>query len=357
MNRKLALILCIVSSSMILFAQPTVILVADLFRAPNDPDDHFDLATNFALAKRGAINLKCVIIDYPPATTRGNPDVEAVAQLSFLTGVTPLVAVGQRQGTVTPSSGLLVLKRLLEESTEPVVIHILGANDTLALMSSLWPELLRKKVRAVYLNSGVGIDNGTLEYNVWLSPEAYRKMFSLPCPVYWLPCFHRFDIKEWEAGKTACGRFGSYWKLPHAQVFDAVRPNVLNYFLDILKTDCNKERLQTDSHWLNAITGPVDESARSMFYGEKRNMWCTIGFLHTAGLTVWKDGTIAARGEAPEKEIFRFRPVVVHCGKDARTTWEDAPNGKTHCRIVEILDPENYPAAMTKALVKLFSEL
>lgn len=38
----------------------------DLFRPHEDPDDHWDLACQFALAKRGLIDFQGVLIDFPP---------------------------------------------------------------------------------------------------------------------------------------------------------------------------------------------------------------------------------------------------------------------------------------------------
>ncbi|HPP53970.1 MAG TPA: hypothetical protein PK777_13540, partial [Thermoguttaceae bacterium] len=59
---------------------PSVIHITDLYRPPGDPDDHFDLACAFALAKQGYIELVAVVIEAPKADFAGDPDVMAVAQ-------------------------------------------------------------------------------------------------------------------------------------------------------------------------------------------------------------------------------------------------------------------------------------
>jgi len=41
-----------------------------LFRPHNDPDDHWDLACAFALAKTGLCPLAGVLIDFPPGHSR-----------------------------------------------------------------------------------------------------------------------------------------------------------------------------------------------------------------------------------------------------------------------------------------------
>lgn len=115
--------------------------------------------------------------------------------------------------------------------------------------------------------------------------------------------------------------------------------------------------LKPGSHWLNAVNAPVDPALKARFYGQTREMYCTVGFLHAAGLVVWKDGTLHPVGEAPERELFRFRPVSVTCNEQSRTTWKDVPADAARQFIVEILDVEAFPSAMTKAVVQLFSEL
>jgi hypothetical protein len=66
----------------------------DLFHPHGDPDDHFDLATVFALAAQQRLDLRGIVIDYPPPRRRGDPALGAVAQFSRLTGVVAPVAVG-----------------------------------------------------------------------------------------------------------------------------------------------------------------------------------------------------------------------------------------------------------------------
>ena len=68
--------------------------VTDLFHPHGDPDDHFDLAVAYALARRGSFDLRGVVIDYPPEFRAGDPAVAAVAQMNRLTGLAVPVAIG-----------------------------------------------------------------------------------------------------------------------------------------------------------------------------------------------------------------------------------------------------------------------
>ena len=73
---------------------PYVLHETDLFRPHEDPDDHYDLACQFALAKMGRIRLAGVLIDWPPSLGYGDPDVLAAAQMNQLTGQCAPVGVG-----------------------------------------------------------------------------------------------------------------------------------------------------------------------------------------------------------------------------------------------------------------------
>ena len=72
-----------------------VLHATDLFRPHMDPDDHWDLACIYALAYRGDIDLKGILIDHPPLNRKDrNPDTMAVAQMNLICGIYAPVAVG-----------------------------------------------------------------------------------------------------------------------------------------------------------------------------------------------------------------------------------------------------------------------
>ena len=324
-------------------ATPTI-HVTDLFRPHDDPDDHWDLATQFALAKIGAIDLRGVIGDYPPIAVRKRviqPDITAVAQLNWITGRGVAMGVGQPDWGQPPRSGLALLKRTLEEAKEPVALHVIGSCKDVAEAGTLWPELFKAKVKGIYLNAGSAVETKHLEWNVNLDPKPYATMFKLPCPIYWMPCF---DV----VGKMG-GTHGTWWKFRMARAFEQMRPPVKNFFNGMFAK-------RNPSDWLTFLDEPVDQAALDKTGKQLRNMWCTAGFLHAGGLTVWKDGTIAKLGEAPEKEVFRFVPVTVTCRDDGRTAWQPAAQAGTRF-IFEITDEKAYPEAMVKALAELMFAL
>ena len=325
------------------YGTPTI-HVTDLFRPHDDPDDHWDLATQFALAKSGGIDLRGVIIDYPSTAVRKRvvqPDIAAVAQMNWLTGLCVPTGVGQVKWGESPRSGLALLKRTLEEAKEPVVLHVVGSCADVAEAGTLWPDLFRAKVKGVYLNAGAAVRTERLEWNVLLDPKPYATMFKLPCPIYWMPCFDSVDKMG--------GTHGTWWKFRMSRAFARMRPPVRNFFNGMFAK-------RDPGDWLTFLDAPVDEKALAKTGRNLRNMWCTAGFLHAAGLAVWKDGTIAKLGADPAKEVFRFVPVSVTCGDDGHTSWQ--PDAKSGTRFIfEITDEKGYPEAMTRALVELMSEI
>ena len=53
----------------------TVVHQTDLYRPHQDPDDHWDLACQYALAKLGRQRLGGILLDYPYEGGPGDPDI------------------------------------------------------------------------------------------------------------------------------------------------------------------------------------------------------------------------------------------------------------------------------------------
>lgn len=319
-------------------APTPVIHISDLTRPHGDPDDHWDLAFEFALAKKGYIDLKGVVCDNLPRW--GAPDVEAVAQLNWITSNSVPVGAGQGEGDVEPRSGLELIRKILEESEEPVAIHIVGGCLDIVKAYEMWPELFAAKVKSVYLSAGTATNTQTLEYNVTLHRDEYAKMFDLPCTIYWMPCFDNHE--DWLADRNIIQKHGSFYKFLQGRLFEDMSPMLRSFFISMLTEN-------TSTDWLAQILNPPSDDDMEEFGNEWRNMWSTAGFLHAAGLTVLKDGTIAKLGEKPEEEVVSFIPITVTCNADARTSWEPCAE-PTNRYIFEINDLESYQEAMTRAL-------
>jgi len=83
-------------------------------------------------------------------------------------------------------------------------------------------------------------------------------------------------------------------------------------------------------------------------------MWSTAGFFQAAGMTVSTTGLTIGRSEAAQ--VYTFDPIRVTCGADGITEWSDDPRSRDRF-IFHIRQRDNYPAAMTAALIELLSGL
>ena len=340
-----------------------VVHVTDLFRPHNDPDDHWDLACVYALAYQGEIDLRGIVIDSPPARKNNrawNPDVQAVAQMNYLTGFAVPVAVGcsepmkSRDDTkekASPSdlNGVRLILNVLRESSKPVVINITGCCRDVAIAGKREPRLFAEKCTGVYLNAGTGSPNpelaARLEYNVSLEPGAYAAIFDLPCPVYWMPCFE--EVKPFS--EQGIREYGTFYRFRQNEILPHLSEQVQNYFGYMYAR-------RIDSNWLRYLEGPKDDALLSKQGSLFRNMWCTGGFLHVAGKTVTRDGRIVSKEAAGKEASFTFDPIRITCSDKGVTQWKLDKTAKDRY-IFHVRDVANYQTAVTKAMKTLLMDL
>lgn len=334
----------------------TLIHQTDLFHPHGDPDDHWDLACVFALAKAGAVKLGGVLIDYPPEHRAGDPATLAVAQLAHCHGMPGIpVVIGSRQTLAHRRDGLEAcapsdraagdwLIRALQKARAPVAVTIVGSCIDVASAAVRAPGLFREKCRALYLNSGSAFPGveGKLEYNVVLNRAAYAATFDIPCPVYWCPCWHATETR-------ATGRHGTWYRFTQGDVLQSLSPQMQNYFLYALSRS-------TDPQWLRYLELPVDPELYAQHAAKERNMWSTASFFHAAGLTVTMDGNVVPLDDATDP-LYTFEPVAITCDDNGATAWQPAAEpGSPERRIFTLHAPERYTEAMTTALWRLLSE-
>lgn len=348
-----------------------VIHATDLFRPHNDPDDHWDLATVYALAWQGRLELRAVMIDFPRPEWHNDPDVLAVAQLNFLTGKAVPVLVGSPRWYEKPAragepaqedlKGVRAMLELMRRSPEPVVINILGSCRDVALAGRLDPGLFAQKCRAIYLNAGSGLRDPaqarSLEWNVNLEPAAYAAIFELPCPVYWMPCFDA--LPPGPGRPPQVGPFGTFYRFRQGDVVPHLSPAMRNYFAYLfahgpsLGKPPETPALRPD--WLQALLARPDVALGERLNAMDRNMWCTAGVLHAAGLTVTSKGDIVPLAPSAQG-VFTFDPIEVSCSPAGVTTWKPA-QGTSNRFIFHVQDVVRYETAMTAALRTLLKHL
>ena len=355
---------CLVAGSAFGAGAPPVstLHVTDLFRPHNDPDDHWDLATQYALAMQGKVDLRGVMIDHPNAGWAKAPDICAVAQLNHITGKAVPVVVGSprvpaaeemRTGAAAADlAGVRAFLELMRQSPRPVVVHVVGSCRDVALAARLEPELVARRCAGIYLNAGSGTPDPAKarqrEYNVALDPASYAAMFDMPCPVYWLPCFEVVSASPAERHRVAT--YGSFYRFRQSEILPCLSERVQNYFMAMYAGGKTADGL-----WLQQLAAPKDAEALAAQGSRDRNMWCTAGFLHAAGLTVTKSGEIVPLKSASDV-VFAFEPVRVKCSAAGVTEWTKDPQSKKRF-ILRVTDVERYQSAMTSALKSLLTKL
>lgn len=309
--------------------KPLLLHLTDLYHCHNDPDDHYDLATVFALAKVGYADLAGVIVDDPPDFIAGDPAVQAVAQLNYLTGQAVPVTIeypDERCGSR--------IVETMRQADRPVTISVVGGCSGIAKAVQRAPEVFREKCAGIYLNAGAGVDSpehSAKEWNVTLDRPAYASLFreDFPCPLFWCPCFH-----EMTAHPETVGEYGTYWNFRQKDVFDRISPELLNYFLFML------EKSQ-DYRWLRYLFRTPDPELKEAFGNLLRNMWCTGGLIHSVGVA---------------GKTYRFDPVRAKAlSDDGTVVWEAAENSKQY--LFHVTDPEQYPTEMLESLIALLEQL
>lgn len=336
---------------------PPLVMATDLFRPHDDPDDHWDLATGYALAFRGLVDLKAVLIDFPRPNAAKDPDVLAVSQMNYITGLKVPVIVGSphpyaKDMTLHGDEATLrrfgSLFRILEQSPEPVIISVAGSCRDIATASKLRPDLFARKCAAIYLNAGASRPSVSqkdgMEWNVRLDPAAYHAMFELPCPIYWMPCFE--DVRKFQVAEYA-----TYFQFQQGELLSQVSPSVRKFFAYVFEKDHPQPPA---ADWLRYLLAEENEPLLSAMAQERRNMWCTGGFIHAAGLMVTPEGELVPANSG-RSAVFEFVPITVTKSEGGVVEWQ--PGEGEQRFIFRVTDQQRYTPAMTRALLTLLRAL
>ena len=340
--------------------------LTDLYRPHDDPDDHWDLATAYAMTSRGDLDLLGILTDNPanlPSLYKDacSPDVAAVAQLNYLTDR----AVPVTTGTIWPSkpgekirednlpkdlNGVTMLLDILRRSPRPVAITVVGSCQDVAIAGKKEPQLFSEKCAGIYLSAGCGSPNPELqklgdevEWNVHLNRGAYATVFELPCSIYWLPCFNTF------ANTAVAGEYGAAWSFQQKEVLSHLSTRAQVYFAYVLSKE-------SGVNWLSYLLDSRNKSMAEKYYDEIRGMYSTASFVHAAGKTVTREGELVSLDAAGDSAVYEFIPIEVRCDESGITEWQKA-KGPANRHLFHIRDMERYPKAMAIALRSVLLEL
>lgn len=299
-----------------------LIYTTDLYHPHNDPDDHFDLATLFALPE---FDIRAVVVD------RGNftPGVCAIEQMNKITGRAVPCAVGMVQNS--PLSGYIPEEELagvnliinsIRASKKPATVITAGSLRDVCVAYYREPEMFQKKVARLYINAGHS--SGKEEWNVQLEQNAYFRMLRAHLPIYWAPCF-------------GDGGYQTYWKFRQGDVLESAPLPLQNYFVYALqKTPLN----EVDP--IQALERPVSGEVKQSIWTMERNMWCTATFWHAANRP---------------NETFSFEKKTVILNEDQGKTIFSTTGDGVELLTFHQTNPEVYTCSMTGILRDLFAGL
>lgn len=333
-----------------------VIYCTDLFHPHDDPDDHFDLATLYAMPE---IEIKGVVLDQGKKQLQ-KPGRIPISQLNRISGRNVPAVIGLSEPLKSPEDkaleqpaefqkGVALILATLRNSTEPVRIAAVGSMRDVVAAFNREPELFRTKVAMILAFIGEASDPKFREYNVELDPQAYIRLMRSGLPVYWVPCF---DGGLWQNKGHA-----SFCRAKQGDLLQKAVPEVLQYFIYAL----NQEK----SEPLAFLSSPVDENRRTRLFAEQRNLWCTAVLGVMSGRNIVFDGStyisaLPARAQDSKpftgNEIFGFGEIELTISDTAVVQYGPGPNSKKAMRF-EVRDPAHWELALTQAAAQLLSGL
>jgi hypothetical protein len=326
-----------------------VIYSTDLLHPYDDPDDHYDLATLFALPE---FDLKAVVLDLGEKQKQ-KPGRIPLGQMMSLTdrpvpNATALSGKLKSPGDkaldqpADDQKGVDLLLKTLREAKTAVTIITAGSVRDICAAFNREPDLFRKMVARLYIN--IGATDNTVEWNVTLDLNAYLGLMRSGLPIYWCPCLPM----------QVCER-STYWKFRQSDILGTLPPPLLNYFIYALQQVPPEEldplqALKADLRPWRHMIGTMD-----------RNMWCTASFLHAAGRQVYTrggqfDSSTTAPADARPADIFTFKPARVQLDDQGHTLSVTlSPDGPI--RVFVVTDTANYQKAMTDCLRSLLANM
>lgn len=318
---------CLMAEGQTTAAKTPFICVTDLYHPHQDPDDHFDLATLFALPE---LDVKAIVIDMGKAG-EGRPGIPVVNQMLALTGREVPYAVGlpenlngfEDKGEDQPvegQAGIKLIIQALQASEGKVTVFTTGSLRDVAAAFNREPDLFKSKVGRLYINAGHS--DGGEEYNVELDRVAYVRMLRSGLPLYWVPCF----------GK---GGYYSLWKCQHAELLEHAPEPLQAFFVYALERE---DAAKKDP--VAALREPINPEVKARLWGQERSMWCTAAFLHAAG-----------RETGP----FLFKELCVTIQDDGKTK-PGSEQTQTCLNTFYIEAPTAYRGFMAGTLGKLLAE-
>jgi len=341
-----------------------VVHTTDLYHPPQDPDDQIDLATVLALEE---FDLRGVVLDTTQRFLVGAPkgfDVPRdpgfipVCQIGYLLNRSIPVAIGPTQPLASPhdsakdcpqneQAGINLLLEILENSSAPVLITIVGSARIVTAAFNRNPKLMREKTRAVVINAGSTGGQKT-EWNVGLDLHAFVGLWQSGLPIHWYPC---------GTEKSAFVRSherGTYWHATHRALFADLPEKLKAWFAYGFSGS-------TRSDFIKALDEMNEGPEWDKVLEGERNLWSTSSLVMSAGrvLAQTPNGWRFLPGESAAGLTvwpWRMDPVSARVSDDGKVDWEVVKD-PSPTRIFGRKPDAEYGQAMAEALNALLKNL
>lgn len=342
-----------------------IIHTTDCFHPHNDPDDHFDLALQYALAAAGHISLDGVIIDHPARSQGGPyaPAANACAQLGMMSGVSVPVTVGAAVGCRSVGDMLADLGtdgvrgadeicRVLRRNPDKTALVMVGEASDIAAAVSAEPELFAEKCAGIYMVAGTAAhpDGVEREWNVVCGRASYITVMRAQCPVYWCPCFQVLGAGADYFGEHNFGENCGMFLEEQAPLFDAMSSRLRAFFSYMFEKS-------TDPLWLDALEKMELSAAYHAEYRAMRRFYSTTAILHAADLSAAPDGTLLPADD--RCAVFSYAPIIAVCDDDGVMTWQYAaePEAAAPRYILRVRDIAAYGQSMMAVMARVYQYL
>ncbi|MCC5835192.1 MAG: hypothetical protein JJU20_10695 [Opitutales bacterium] len=341
-----------------------LIHITDLYHPPQDPDDHFDLATIYGLPE---LDLKAVLLDATLAFLTGHPGKDhprdpgfvPITQLNAITGravpaavgpQSPLKSIDDDASDRPPSeqAAIHLLLDVLRQSRSSVKISVVGSLRILSAAFNREPDLVRKKTSAVLLNAGASIQRDD-EWNVMLDQYAWKCLFQSGLPVHWYPCTGPNGPFGWSATNT-------FWHAPHKQLLPELTQKLRAWFHYAYTGNSRGDCIRV----LNELGAGT--SWNTMLH-EIRSFWSTASLVMAANRVLakteqgWRFVPKSEAMNCTERHDWQIEPVEIIQLPGGMVDWKPAKDPKETSFHLFKRSKDPHHDAMAEALVALLRTL
>jgi len=335
-----------------------VIYCSDLFHPHEDPDDHFDLATLYAIPE---IDIKAIILDQGKRQ-QAAPGSIPVSQMNYITKRNVPHAMGLAEELLTPQDqalgqpkeyqqGVELILNTLKNSTEPVTVITVGSLRDIAAAYNRDPQLLKTKIDRLFIFIGEASQKGYIDYNVNLDIHAYMCVMDSDLPVYWVPCF---DGGIWQNKGNA-----SYWNASHKDLLAQAPEQVLKFFIYALQ---KKDKNTIDP--IRYLNDELDTKGRDDILTANRHLWSCSVFTYVANRKIVRQdqNVISIPIDTPYCQgqlidLFTFRDVAIYVSQPVTILPLPQSDRTRKIKMFQITNKDIYEKAMTSIAADLLSRL